>query len=159
MIVVDARKIRFLRNGRTILVPNDGKHRIGRHYKLRIAGQHKASSLEVRILAIEDTQLRIQLSTRDQPRLLAAKSQYGYTDDPAKAMWGEPEAVSQDEQERITQAAVERWQQDPAFAKQRGRSISIELKHASRLGDLQTYAALGSELLQLAGTAGTAVAA
>lgn len=104
MIVIDRPKFKFLRNGRTILIPNDGKHRTGRTYKLRISGQRRAR-WEIRILAIEKNQLRIQLTGDDKPRLLAAHSEYGYTDDPHRAMPGEPEAVSYDEQQRITRHA------------------------------------------------------
>jgi len=41
----------------------------------------------------------------EQPRLLHQRSQYGYTQRPSEAMQHEPEAVSVDEQRRITKDA------------------------------------------------------
>ena len=41
----------------------------------------------------------------DIPRLLHKRSHHGYTTDPAKAMFGEPEAVSADAQRAITAQA------------------------------------------------------
>lgn len=48
---------------------------------------------------------------RDQPRLLHRKSQFGYTDDPSKAVFAEPEAVSREDQELLTTRAHRAAQQ------------------------------------------------
>jgi hypothetical protein len=45
---------------------------------------------------------------RDQPRFLAAQSQYGYTDRIDRALRDEPEAVTSEEQHRLTQEAHRR---------------------------------------------------
>ena len=47
----------------------------------------------------------------DSPRLLARRSQYGYTDDPAFALVSEPEAVSASAQAEITAASQRRERQ------------------------------------------------
>ena len=53
----------------------------------------------------------------DPPRLLHRRSQYGYTNDPSRALYREPEAVGRDDQAMITasshraaaEALVDEW--------------------------------------------------
>lgn len=156
MIAVGKENLKFLRAGRTILVPNDGKHRKGRVYKLRVGTQRKAT-LDVQIVAIEGEQLRIRLATEDKPHLLAAHSEYGYTDDPARAMRGEPEAISEFDLKRYAEEA--RVRNETANASWRTRSIAIRLKEVSKNWDPTEIAVLGGELLSLAAAAGGTITA
>jgi len=68
----------------------------------------------------------------EPPRLLAARSQYGYTQRPSEALQGEPEAVSVDEQARLTREAQQ-------AARERERTLIAECS-----------AAIGRELDRLA---------
>lgn len=59
----------------------------------------------------------------DRVRLLAARSEWGYTDNRFKAMRDEPEAVSRQEQERQTQLARRRERQHRLDAWRPARSL------------------------------------
>jgi hypothetical protein len=61
----------------------------------------------------------------DPPRLLHRHSAHGYTDDPARAMFGEPEAVPADVQAQIT-AAARRSEHDAMVAGWLERRAAIE---------------------------------
>jgi hypothetical protein len=52
----------------------------------------------------------------DPPRLLAARSERGYTERVAEAMRGEAEAVDRETQQRQTLDAHRRWEQEQARA-------------------------------------------
>ena len=60
----------------------------------------------------------------DPPRLLARRSQYGYTDDPAFAVISEPEAVSASAQAEIT-AASQRRERQTIADEWRGRRLVL----------------------------------
>jgi len=68
------------------------------------------------------------------PRLLAAKSEHGYTDDPGKALPEEPEAISAAEQRSLTRDADRRAQARRLADWEACRAtISRELKTMSTL--------------------------
>ena len=61
----------------------------------------------------------------DEPRLLARRSELGYTDAPTRALPGEPEAISEEEQARQTLAArrAQERQQREAWQQARARIV------------------------------------
>jgi hypothetical protein len=61
----------------------------------------------------------------DEVRLLATRSEHGYTDDPTKALSNEPEAVPADEQARQTAAAHRRDRQRRVDAYESMRAVVL----------------------------------
>jgi hypothetical protein len=59
----------------------------------------------------------------DKPRLLAKRSEVGYVSDSARALRGEPEAVSASEQRHLTQLARRRERQRRVDAWRPARSL------------------------------------
>ena len=80
----------------------------------------------------------------DDPRLLAARSEYGYTDRIDRAMTDEPEAVTAEEQRQLTRyAALSAAAEARADWRTRRARIAAELEAVAAQG----YArGLGSEL-------------
>lgn len=76
----------------------------------------------------------------DQPRLLAARSQHGYTTSPALALAGEPEAVSESEQAVLTAMAHARDQalREDEFVAAR-RAMEHELEKLEGFNDQRVY--------------------
>lgn len=60
----------------------------------------------------------------DSLRLLHARSQHGYTDNPSRAMFGEPEAVSADVQRELTADSLAR-EHEAQVAQWRTRRAAI----------------------------------
>lgn len=81
---------------------------------------------------------------REPARLLAARSEFGYTDRTDRAMRDEPEAVSSEEQRRQTKQAASQAQQEAKadWASRRGR-LRAELAELAAQPYTKT---LGSEL-------------
>ena len=157
MIAIDKPKLKFLDAGRTLTVehPDPQRYHRGRNYQLRIL-EHRTIRRRVEILEIHAAGITIRLARYyDPPRLLAARSQYGYTDNPAQALRDEPEAISPDDLNRLAQQAQHRFAQQRAdeLEAQRARSIAIRLKQAAGR-DPAAYKHLHAELGALvAGTA------
>lgn len=104
MIVVERAKLKFLRSGRTLTVDIDpARYRRGRTYALGLT--HRRQVCRVEIVEILEHGIRVRLATIDPPLLLAARSEYGYTHDPTKALSDEPEAVDPAELEHINRRA------------------------------------------------------
>jgi hypothetical protein len=115
MLVIEHNRLKFLRAGHPITVPDDGKHRIGRTYALRIGTQRRATH-HIKITNIDSGQLTIMLADQDPPRLLAARSQYGYTDRLSRSLPDELpcDAVPAEYQRHLTELGTFRWQQEIA---------------------------------------------
>ena len=109
MIVIEKQKLRFLLAGHPLTITgiNTTRYRRGRTYALGITHKHSICRVEIIELQPTSETMRVRLANIDPPRLLAARSEYGYTDDPAKAMNGEPEAVPYHDLERYTEQAQE----------------------------------------------------
>lgn len=106
--------MRFLLAGRTLTVEttNPTQYRKGRNYSVGV--RHNKTVCRVEILHIDEPAGTIQIRQQilqAEPNLLARYSQYGYTSNPAQAMFGEPEAVNTVELERISQDARQTWEQ------------------------------------------------
>lgn len=67
------------------------------------------------LASLEHAEIRLQVVGDDRPRLL--HRQMGYTENPARAMFGEPEAVDRETQQQLTaraqrtarQAQIDEW--------------------------------------------------
>lgn len=92
------------------------------------------------------------------PRLLHARSQYGYTTRPSEALSMEPEAVTPDEQRQITRAAqLTAEEREQALLRESRGRIEAELTFlASQRLDRRTQShvrAMQRQLAQLGGKA------
>jgi hypothetical protein len=107
LIVIERTKLKFLLSGRALVidVPAPERYRTGRSYALGF--NHRRTVCRVEIIEVLDETIRVRLADMDPPLLLAARSQYGYTDDPAKAMRDEPEAVHPGELKGINRRRAE----------------------------------------------------
>lgn len=150
MLKVDRNILDFILAGRPTTIHTTGPYKQGRDYALGLKGR-RSSTCRVQILDIRENTIIVILQVRDTPRLLAAHSQYGYTDDIHKAMRDEPEAISAADQQRISSQAHAR--QLELQRDQRARQIAIALKEASRRSDRTAYRRLFGELGLIAGTA------
>ena len=83
----------------------------------------------------------------DAPRLLHRHSHHGYTNDPARALFAEPEAVSRDAQEHIT-AAAHRVERQAQIAEWTARRAEIE-RQVSWLYSQRLRRDVGAQLVQL----------
>lgn len=170
MIVITPNRFRFLKTGQptNITITNPSRYRKGRDYALGL--NHRNALCRVDILEVGDSWIRIRLANQDPPRLLAAKSQFGYvTIDPnnpdldpnlARAMFAEPEPVNTETVERYATEAGERRNSETNW--QRLRSVAIQAKDIARRQDAEAFEELRAHLLEVAtmrGTAGTAIAA
>jgi len=76
---------------------------------------------------------------RHLPRLLHARSQFGYTPRTTEALNGEPEAVSAEEQRRLTrQAQQSQQQQEAERARVAVEQITDGLQALSGIGSLDS---------------------
>lgn len=112
MIIIDKPRMRFLLAGRTLTVEttNPTQYRKGRNYSVGV--RHNRTVCRVEILHIDETSGTIQIRQQilqAEPNLLARYSQYGYTSNPAQAMFGEPEAPTHDQLEQ-----ARRWERQEA---------------------------------------------
>jgi hypothetical protein len=146
LIVITRAKLKFLRGGRTLSIPDTtGRYKPGRDYALGL--NHRTTICRVQIIKTTPGHIHIQLAQTDPPRLLAAKSEYGYTTDPNKALANEPEAIRPAELERINNDARARRQTDLAQFRddvlQRAEALTIQAGHADarRLRSLTRVAA------------------
>ena len=105
MLVVERRQLRFLNAGRrlAITVVDPARYKVGRAYALGVVPNREICRVEV--LELGDETITVRLASTDRPRFLAARSQYLYTDNPAQAMKGEPEAVDAASQQRMSAQA------------------------------------------------------
>ena len=95
MLIIARNKLKFLQAGRelTIAHRNPTRYQHGRNYALGL--DHRRTICRVEILEIQAAGLRVRLARHYEPiRLLAARSQYGYVDNPAQALRDEPEAIN-----------------------------------------------------------------
>lgn len=149
MIIIDKPRMRFLLAGRilTIEITNPDHYRKGRSYSVGV--RHNKQVCRGEILHVDPDAGTIQIRQQilqAEPNLLARHSQYGYTSNPAQAMFGEPEAVIPDDIERLTRRDRERREQD---ASKQARSLGIRIKDAARRCDIATCGSLGAELVEL----------
>lgn len=90
-----------------------------------------------------------------QERFLHSQLHRGYTSDPSLAARGEPEALSEDDLDRVTA----RWRQPTETGVHRmQRGIALRAKHAALRGDPAGLLMLAAELAALTATVGSAVA-
>ena len=155
MIVIARNKLKFLQAGRMLTIPDTGRYRLGRTYALGIRHNHTICRIE--IIEIHADGLTIRIAPhRDPPRLLAARSQYGYTDNPVRALRDEPEAIPANDLDHLAHQAHARYaqQRGDELAAQQARSLAIRMKEAAGRNDLVEFKALGAQAAGL--TAGTA---
>ena len=158
VILIEKPKLRFLDAGRALTIPHPAPHRYKRDRTYALGTTHNRTVRRVEILEVRLDAIRIRIAPyREPPRLLAARSQYGYTDNPAQAMFDEPEAIRPADQHRLATEAQARYAQQRAaqLAQQQARSIQIRLKEAVRRNDTIAYKQLSHELGAL-GNVGTA---
>ena len=157
MLIIARNKLKFLQAGRelTIAHRNPTRYQHGRNYALGL--DHRRSSAASRSSRSKPPALRVRLARHYEPiRLLAARSQYGYVDNPAQALRDEPEAISPQDLNHLASQAHARYAQQRAdeLAAQQARSLGIRVKEAAGRGDLIECKALGAQLAAL--SAGTA---
>ena len=156
MLIIARNKLKFLQAGRELTIEhrNPLRYQHGRSYALGL--DHRRTICRVEILDITAGGLRVRLARHYEPiRLLAARSQYGYVDNPAQALRDEPEAISPQDLNHLAQQADARFmaQRAEQVAAQQARSLGIRVKEAAGRGDIVECKALGAQLAAL--TAGT----
>ncbi len=145
MIIIDRAKLKFLRAGRHITIPNinANRYRTGRTYAL--GTNHKTTICRVEIIEKPNPEtIIVKLASVNPPHLLAARSQYGYTDNPIRAMRHEPEAISREDAERLAGQARARQTvaQEAEIAQKQMRSAGIQIKAAANRGDIDAARAI-----------------
>lgn len=163
LILVERGKLKFLRHGGQLVVSNPGgRCRARRIYALATTAKPRAAVCRVEVTELVGTeQMKVRLADVDAPVLLARKSQYGYTSDPALAMFAEPEAVAPADLERLSRRAADRYAREHAeeLAQRRARSIGTQVKEAARRYDFSAFERLGHELVSLAAGANSTTGA
>lgn len=124
----------------------------------------KQSTTRICVTKVAGATVHIQAVREELPRFLAANpaaQRADYVTDPARAMFGEPAAVTGPALTRIVTQAHARYRAEHGqrILDRRARSIGIRLKEAARRGDTQAYLDLRNEFDQLTEhIPGTAVA-
>lgn len=149
MIIIDKPKLKFLLAGRSLTITVPDRKRPYRAKRIYAVGlTHRRSVCHAEILGIEQTadgiRLQIRQASIDQPNLLAARSEFGYTSKPHLAMRGEPEAVAGSQLDRIAAKA----RQQPSLD-EHARSLEIRLKDARKRRDADAIAVIRHELAVL----------
>ena len=137
MIVITRAELKFLRAGRRIMIDADPtRYRVGRTYALGV--KHNKAICRVEILELGDDHIKVRIAQIDQPQFLAARSQYGYTTNPAQAMRNEGEPVPREDVRGITERDADRRDREKSkeHDRERVRSLAIRLKEAHRMGDV-----------------------
>jgi hypothetical protein len=92
---------------------------------------------------LEDVALIHRFRLVDDVRFLHQRVHRGYTSDPSRAAFGEPEALSAHDLELLERKRVQR---DEDFVRSAQRSIGLRARQAAARGDVVAWKALGEEL-------------